>query len=292
MTKLQNWFYRYNAWSFTKHRLWGQCKRAYYYSYIGTALQGSRDFDVHKLKQLKKLDSRFVLQGKLVHEVLEYQLEQLRLGRTIGEEVAREQYIRGVEQYRKNAKHSLVECFNGQAVGEVFFDRIRENGLDQLSLFFGVIWPQLEDSEYLRHEKFDRFKANDRVKAIVKIDYVRSTEGGNVVISDWKTGTDNPKYESKLQIGAYVLWAVKHYKLEPEQVRSELIYLTTGAIRDYEFSTDELEKIRRLIVSDFEEMNESYDISYFDPHPNPRQCLGCHFASVCSHSMTDEQVNR
>lgn len=288
MTKLQGWFYRYNAWSFTKHRLWGQCKRAYYYRYIGTALQRSTDFSIARLKQLKDLDSKLFLQGKLVHELLESQIGQLHTTGDFSEGAASAQYVQQVEHYRRNAKKLLVEYYNGQMVNERFFDRIRGDGLDQLSMFFGVIWPQLADLEYLRHEKFDRFKASDRVQAIVKVDHVSRTKNGQVVISDWKTGIDNPKYESDLQIGAYVLWAMQYYDLQPQQIKSELIYLTTGRVRPYQFSLDDLTKIEKSIVSDFEEMNKSYEIDYFDPYPDARNCLSCRFATVCPRSMIDE----
>ena len=42
---LEDWYHRYNGWSFSKHRLWNLCKRAYYYRYIGTALKESKDLD-------------------------------------------------------------------------------------------------------------------------------------------------------------------------------------------------------------------------------------------------------
>jgi len=291
MVELEDWFYKYNAWSFSKHQLWGKCKRAYYYRYIGTAMKKSEGLDTLRLKKLKDLEPRFALQGKLIHEVLENQIGQHYLGRELSEEGAKIQYTQRVEQYRKMAKRTLIEYFNGEPVNETFFDNIRANGLDQISMFFGVIWPQLKDLEYLRHEKFDRFKVGD-VESIVKVDYISKTKDGKIVVSDWKTGVDNEEYESDLQIGTYVLWAMENYGKEPEEIRSELIYLTTGVMRSYEFSADDLEDIKRKIVDDFEDMNKTFDIDYFPPDPTPRKCLGCHFATVCPHSLAIEQLNR
>lgn len=291
MQQLQSWFYRYNAWSFTRHRLWKQCKRAYYYQYIGRALQNPTDFDIQTLKQLKDLDSRFVLQGKLIHEVIEKQIEQYHCKKKIDEDVAKTQYIGQVEQYRSNAENSLVEYFNGEPVNHVFFDRIRENGIDQISMFFGIVWPQLEDMDYLRHEEFDRFRT-DNTAAIVKIDYVSKTKAGEIIISDWKTGVDNEEYENDLQIAGYVLWATNFYRVKPESVRCELVYLTTGQTRSYRFSERELKEVKQLIISDFGEMNKSYDIQYFEPSPNPRQCLSCNYAAICAHSQASDYLKR
>ncbi|GIK37990.1 MAG: hypothetical protein BroJett011_18230 [Chloroflexota bacterium] len=46
MVQLEDWFYKYNAWSFTKHRLWKECQRGYYCKYIGAALRYATRFNV------------------------------------------------------------------------------------------------------------------------------------------------------------------------------------------------------------------------------------------------------
>ncbi|GIK36914.1 MAG: hypothetical protein BroJett011_07470 [Chloroflexota bacterium] len=288
MVQLENWFYKYNAWSFTKHRLWEECKRAYYYRYIGAALRYSPDFNIQQVKQLKKLDKRFALQGALIHQVLDDQLKQHYLGLSLDEQVARNRYIELVEQSRHNAQNQLVEYYNGAPVNQAFFDRVRENGLDQISLFFGVIWPQLGGLKYLRHEQFDRVKIGE-IEGIVKVDYVSQTQEGTIVISDWKTGADDEEYENDLQIGTYVLWATQFYAVPSAKIKSELIYLTTSARRTHEFPNEQLQNIEQLIVSDFEAMNRTYEINYFEPVPEPAKCLSCPFAQICRYSMAGTQ---
>ena len=288
--ELEDWFYRYNVWSYTKHRLWGICKRAYYYRYIGPALKSAENLNTQKLKRLKMLNSRFALQGILLHEVIENKIGQNHLGREMSESIAKAQYIQRVEQYRRVAKETLTEYFNGEPMNEAFFGSIRANGLDQISMFFGVIWPQLKDLEYLRHEKLDRFKVGD-VEAIVKADYVSKTKDDIIVVSDWKTGANDEKYESELQIGVYVLWAMQYYEKEPEEVRSELVYLRTGIMQSYEFSRGQLEGIKGKVVDDFKDINRTFDIEYFNPDPSPEKCLSCQFATVCPHSMAIEQLD-
>jgi hypothetical protein len=76
MPTLENWFFRYNAWSYSKHRLFDLCKRSYYYRYIGTALKESKDFDIYKLKRLKDLNSKYALEGLLIHGMIENQIGQ------------------------------------------------------------------------------------------------------------------------------------------------------------------------------------------------------------------------
>ncbi|MHA2064607.1 MAG: RecB family exonuclease [Candidatus Thorarchaeota archaeon] len=286
MVELEKWYYKYLGWSFTKHRLWGLCKRAYYYRYIGTAMKESDDFDISKLKRLKSLDSKFVLQGKLIHDILENQIGQHYLGRGLNEDGAKTQYVQLLERYRSTARDTLTEFFNGGAIDDRFFDDCRANGIDQLSMFFGVIWPQLKDLEYEKHEKFDKFPVDD-VEVIVKVDFVSRTKDGKIVVSDWKTGSDKEEYESDLQIGAYVIWAANEYEVPIDDIRAELIYLRTGTMRPRKMSPEVLEDIKKLVVDEFAEMNESLEIESFPANPSHRKCVSCQFATVCPESILE-----
>jgi len=113
MPNLENWFFRYNAWSYSKHRLFDLCKRSFYYRYIGTALKESLDFDIYKLKRLKDLNSKYALEGLLIHGVIENQIGQHYIGRDLNEDGAKAQFVQRVEQYRKTARDTLTEFYNG-----------------------------------------------------------------------------------------------------------------------------------------------------------------------------------
>jgi CRISPR/Cas system-associated exonuclease Cas4 (RecB family) len=284
MAKLQSWFYRYNAWSYTRHRRWEDCKRAYYFNYVGYALDGPTEINVLKIKELKKLDGRFVVQGKIIHEVIEKFIQAVRERQRFDEDTAKEEFIKQIEAYRINAKSNIVEYVNGMSINQNFFDRARENGLDQLGLFFGVIWPQIASYEYLQHEEFDNFFA-DSVKAIVKIDYVCRNKDGTVLIYDWKTGSDKEEYESDLQIAAYALWAHHKYGLPLHQIKCNLVYLTSGVIKTHQFTDQQLNEVKALIHSDFKDMNISYEQENYPPTPDSKKCMSCHFATICASAL-------
>lgn len=286
MVKLQSWFHKYNAWSYTKHRLWGECKRAYYFSYIGTALDRPAEIDVVRLKNLKKLDGRFVVQGKIIHEIVEKHIREYHKTGVIDEICVQDEYIQQIESYRKNAQNNVVEYFNGAPINQTFFDRARENGLDQLSLFWGLVWPQITDYQYLKHEEFDNFFF-DNVKAIVKIDYVCKTGDNRILIYDWKTGSDNEEYENDLQISAYAFWAQQYYHLAPDQIECNLVYLTSGVIKPFQFTDEHFNNLKQLIKSDFDEMNHDYEQESFPPNPSPKHCVSCQFATVCPSALFD-----
>jgi CRISPR/Cas system-associated exonuclease Cas4 (RecB family) len=288
MANFESWFFKYNNWSYSKHRLFNLCKRYFYYRYIGTALKNSNDFDIYKLKRLKDLNSRYALEGLLIHSVIENQIGQHFIGRELNEGGAKSQFVKRVEQYRNTAIDTLTEFYNGLS-DDAFFERVKSEGQEKIGMFFGVIWPQLKDLEYLKHEDFDRFKIND-VEITVKVDYVSKTKNDIIVLTDWKTGADNEEYENDLQIGTYVLWAMQYYQKDPSQIRSELAYLKTGMMHPYEFSPNDLEQIRETIIDDFQKMNASYDIIEYPTSPSGRKCISCQFGTICPDSMKDHFI--
>ena len=273
MVNFKNWFFKYNTWSYSKHRLFDLCKRNFYYRYIGTALKESTDFDTYKLKRLKDLNSKYALEGLLIHGVIENQIGQHYLGRDLNEGGAKSQFVQRVEQYRKTACDMITEFFNGLPKDDEFFDRIRAEGQDKISMFFGVIWPQLKDLEYLKHEDFDKFKIND-VEVTVKVDYVSKTKNDIIVPTDWKTGQDNEEYESDLQIGTYVPLgdAILSENANTDS-KWGLAYLKTGMMRQTEFNDEVLETIRKKIVDDFEQMNLNYEMNNYPASPEPGKCI-------------------
>ena len=47
MADLEKNFFENNSWSFTKHRMWNQCRRQYYYQYIAPYLKFPAPVDVN-----------------------------------------------------------------------------------------------------------------------------------------------------------------------------------------------------------------------------------------------------
>jgi ATP-dependent DNA helicase RecQ len=151
---VEDWFYEYNTWSFTKHKIWNECKRAYYYNYIAPALKQIPEELRQKLRALKSLESRFSLKGKLIHEAIEVHLSQRIPGSDTGKNRAKQYYAKNVNGFRKNAGSNITEYFNGDHIDASFFDRILEEGFLQIDLFFDNIMPEFDNLDYLQHEKF------------------------------------------------------------------------------------------------------------------------------------------
>ncbi len=288
---VEEWFHEYNRWSFTRHRLWNECKLAYYYNYVAPAIFAIDESEKQKLKELKNLKSVDFLEGKLIHEVIETQINRQQRGEVISKLDARRQYAGLVEAIKQNADKNLVECFNGEIIHHTYFDEILYDGLDQIEIFFNNLWPNIKDLEYIRHEKFDDFNLDD-IGVNVKLDLLCKRNDGGFLICDWKTGSDDPRYQNDLQIASYVLWAIQKYGVELNQITCQLVYLKTAKIHEYAFTNTKLEEIKRQIMEDFAEFNKTFDIDYFLPSQSPQKCIKCRFSTICPHSKAGEYLNR
>jgi CRISPR/Cas system-associated exonuclease Cas4 (RecB family) len=287
LSNFEDWFYKFNAWSFSRHQLLNFCNRAYYYRYIAGALKYSPVLNVPKIKRLKSLKSKFVLQGTLIHDAIEDQITQHYLGRNVNQESAQEQYLKRLNGFQVTADDMITEYFNGEQKDTTFFDDIRVSGIEMLDTFFRIVWPNLKPLEYLKHEKFDKFYIS-KIPVTVKLDYITKNNDGKLVLSDWKTGRE--RKESNLQIGIYVLFAMEQYDMLSEDIFSEVIYLgSSGRPRPHKFSTDQLDEIKGIITNDFERMNVSYDIEDFPADPFPKKCICCQFATICPESKHKDQ---
>jgi hypothetical protein len=257
---------------------------------MGLYYTGKRDYDISKIYQLKKLNSKIFLQGSLIHDVIKNQIGQKKVDRELNEDSAINQYLIWVDDKQKVAGKTLVELYNGEVIDPVFFENMKVNGTAQIKTFFRVIWPNLKDSGYIAHEEFEHFKING-ITVTLKPDYVSKSKNGIYTISDWKTGADNEDFENDLQIATYVLWAKEKFKINSSDIHSELAYLSTGNMRSYNFDDDTLESIKSSITEDYKKMNESYDIQTYVSNPCQKNCNSCRFSTICCDTKIDYSSN-
>lgn len=286
MAELDSRFHEKNGWSFSRHSLWNQCKRAYFFQYLGLHYIGEKKYDMRSIPRLKLLNSKIFLKGSLIHDVIKNQIGQHKLGRDPNEESAINQYVKFVEDKQKFVSEFIVESFNGESIEDSFFEDIKTDGIAQIKTFLRIVWPNIKNLDYLIHEEFEHFKVND-ITVTLRPDYVSRSKTGKIVISDWKTGADNEDYENDLQIATYVLWAQEKYAVDPTNIHSELVYLSTGNMRSYNFNPDELEGYKKLITEDFKKMNETYDFQFYTPSPVLRTCNSCRFSKICKDTKMD-----
>lgn len=281
MVELNPKFYEYNGWSFSRSQLYNKCQRAYFFQYIAGYIQRPTQFDTFLISRLKKdLISKIFLQGKLIHHILENQIGQHKLGRDLNEKSAIGQYTLNLKKYQEVGKDIITEFYNGEPLDNAFFDKIRDSGIKQIQTFFNVIWPIFNELDYVEHENKNSFKLGD-IRVFLRPDYVSKTKTGIFVVSDWKTGSDREDYDNDKQLAVYVLWAMYNYEIEPDNIRSELIYLSTGNSRSFSFKYEDLEKTIDFINQNFQCLNKDYEIASFEPKASEANCISCNYAKIC-----------
>jgi RecB family exonuclease len=134
--------------------------------------------------------------------------------------------------------------------------------------------------ECLRHEEFDHFKIGE-VGVTVKVDFVGKKPDGTLVLTDRETGRDDDDYETEPQMAVYVLWAMQYYRMRPDDISTELVFLKTGGTKQFAFFWEQLHDVEELIRREYAAMNASYEYGDFPARPTQRECLSCKFAEVC-----------
>jgi hypothetical protein len=196
---------------------------------------------------------------------------------------AMDAFSKKVSLYKNIGGETFTEYHNGEMIPDSFYASIDENGKTCLQTFFGK-WLGYQNQECLRHEEFDHFSIGD-IGVTVKVDFVGKMPGGTLVLTDWKTGRDDDDYETELQMAAYVLWAMQYYRKSPDDIRTELVFLKTGATKSFSFFWEQVFAVQEMIPKEFAAMNASYEYGDFPAQPSQRECLSCKFAEVCTDSI-------
>jgi CRISPR/Cas system-associated exonuclease Cas4 (RecB family) len=279
MADLDPFFFKINTWSFTKHRVWTRCPRQYYYEYIAPYVRSGPVVSPEKIRWLKNFTSKYVVQGQLIHDLIDQQIQLACDNKPMNYFEAESVFAKKVANYRAIGGETFTESYNGEKIPDSFFTYILANGRTCLATFFAK-WPEYAKRECLRHEQFDHFTIGE-AGVTVKVDFAAKMPDGTIVLSDWKTGKDDDEYESELQMAAYVLWAKEFYNKSADEIATELVFLKTGATKPFAFFEDQLREVREQIAREFAAMNASYEYGDFPARPAQRECMSCKFAEVC-----------
>ena len=247
--------------------------------YIAPYVKSNPIVNPEKIRYLKNFTSRFVVQGQLIHDIIDQQIQFACDRKPMDLFEALSVFMKKVSLYRGVGGETFTEYHNGEKIPDSFFSYIEENGKTCLHTFFAK-WPEYAKRECLRHEQFDHFSIRD-AEVTVKVDFAAKMPDGTIVLSDWKTGKDDDEYETELQMAAYVLWATEFYHVSADKIGTELVFLKTGATKPYAFYEEQLQDTSGKIAEEFAAINASYQYGDFPARPSQRECLSCKFAEVC-----------
>ena len=121
MPDLDPYFHSHNTWSFTKHRVWNRCQRQYYFDYIAPYVKSAPVVDPEKIRYLKNFTSKFVVQGQLIHDIIDDQIKLHCESKPIYPAGAATYYAGKVRLYKDMASEMITEYRNGEPVRGDYF---------------------------------------------------------------------------------------------------------------------------------------------------------------------------
>lgn len=232
--KLENEF----SWSISRHRIFLECPRAYYFRHYGSWGGWEPDADPHVREAylLKRLTNRFAFAGSVVHEVVAGVFNRHRYGREVTAAEAKDRALdllrRGFREsrdgaYREGKAVGLFEHEYEEDIGKREWERIRDRVFRCLDNFFSsdirriVLETRIEN--WLPVDAMDAFPF-EGTRVYVAPDFALKNPQGNALVIDWKTGRPGSSGD-RLQIVCYGLFAREKWGVEPQRAIGELHYL-------------------------------------------------------------------
>jgi len=151
---------------------------------------------------------------------------------------------------------------------------------------FGVV-RNIDFSLWLPIEEFQGFLFED-TKINVKLDFAYKDRDGRITIIDWKTGKSELA-GSDVQLACYTLFAINHWNVDPEKVRTIEYNLRHNRGITNRLDIGEIEEIKGYMRKSIREMKELL----VDPVQNiasphnfakttkKELCSSCNFRRVC-----------
>jgi hypothetical protein len=288
------------TWSFSRSRMFSDCRRAYFYHYYaswGGWERGADEFTrkAYILKNVRNIDAWV---GDIVHQIIKWILENKIGGKSIAFEEAaaksKKMLMQTWEQSRaklwiKSVKYNLnlfEHYYNREPTREELTPKLQKVINSIRNIYESKLlksFSGLSKDNFLTIDELDSFDF-EGIKLFAIPDFAVFKDG--YLIYDWKTG--KPSDKDVLQLSCYVLYAVYKWKAHPAQVKVIPAYLTqdltptpveaVGVDEVKGYIRDSIEEMKS-ILSNVEENRA--DIEKCPKTESVWRCKNCKFQEIC-----------
>jgi len=232
------------SWSKSRDGVFSECQRKYYYNHYGFwgGWDASAEDRVKRIYYLKKLSSKEMWLGSLVHEVVEFVLRRFRVGEAVSLghalSIFRARFEDGffqssLKEYTgfMSKAHKFFEDEYGIGISVEDKKAMLEKGELCVTNFFNSDifmeirrtpiedWITLED--FL---SFDFFGT----KIYLKIDFAMKKDG-RILLYDWKTGRERVA-DVDLQLSTYALYIAQKFGVDVNEIEARVFYLALDKV--------------------------------------------------------------
>ncbi len=299
------------SWSHSRHELFRECLRRYFYHYYGAwgGWRADAEPATRRLYILKQLKGRHLWAGGLVHDAIAELLRPLRHARrdpatsaaTLRERTLAATIDRMRADFRRSRSgayledpqhaSALLEHHYAEPVDDEQWRELAATVRRSIEGFFDGPWlseiEALEPQAFLALEDLDTFEIA-AVPVYVKLDLAHRVAPQGARIIDWKTGRRRPQPDGP-QLGVYALFAIERWRLPAETIEIREVNLSSGEAAAAGVGPALLAQTRAMIEQSIEAMRERL----IDPRANlarmedfpaqvdERVCRSCPFREVC-----------
>jgi PD-(D/E)XK nuclease superfamily protein len=290
------------SWSRTRDNVFKECRRRYFYQYYGAwgGWDANADPLVRRLYVLKKLGTRQMWAGRLVHETIERALLAMRDGHALSEVALIEDTVRQMRLewrgsrdgiYREQPKRTgLFEHEYAVPIRDAEWQALRDHIVRCLRNFHRL--PLLEDIKRTPPERWSFIEdlgsfAFEGTRLFSAPDFGYWNQADRLQLVDWKTGGNGEG--ASLQLGGYAMYALEVLHVELARVDLLEVNLREGKVTAHPWDEVSLDRVRehiRLSVRSMKaylkdpERNLAEE-SNFEKTEEMRICRWCNFRAVC-----------
>ena len=290
------------TWSFSRDRLFKDCKRAYFYHYYASwgGWNKSSDEFSQKAYLLKNMRNVDIWVGDIIHQILKWVIENKKVGNH-----------RGLDEALTKAKQMLMRTWE-QSRSKLWQKNIKQN----LNLFEHYYGPELSrDDLALKMTKVTKSIRNfysselfsslsnisqENILAVDALDFfdfsgvrmfaipdfaLKSSD--EYVLYDWKTG--KPSEKDVLQLSCYILYAQNKWAVFADKISVVPVYLAMDDVLFDPVIPIDQSKVREYIENSISQMravltdqeNNKISIDNCPRTKNEWLCKKCRFREIC-----------
>lgn len=292
------------GWSLSRARMFEECPRRFYYHYYfskaGYAPDAPEEAKLAlEMKTMKSLD---MWVGEVVHQTIQWVLEQAHDGTIASEQEARSDVRRRLSDGWRGSKQqlwrmnpddvcpNLFEHYYSLEVGSAVTDRLKTKALVSAANFMAS-----EILEWITHTPTDRWLPIDKfasfrldgVLMYVKFDFALRGDD-QLTVYDWKTGAPTPDEDRQLTL--YAMYTSDRWHIPIQNVKVCAAHLQPTLELNERFADEiDLDKTRSYLKQSFQTMvkhlrNPARNIAAMDDFPmtgNLLRCVRCNFKGIC-----------
>jgi len=293
------------SWSFSRRRMFEECKRKYYYYYYGSwgGWSTSADSETRLLYILKNLQTRHQWMGSVVHDVLKRIIDTALFGtrplnHTLASTTLHNIMKRDFYNARSGKNHTDPKNFRG--LFELEYDlpvpnqewkRLYTAATSCIDAFFNSPFPDiinhLKYNDRLKIEQFDYFRHNT-IKIFAVPDFIYKNNGIYTII-DWKTGSTTNYTDAKQQLTLYTAFTIDKWNTAINSCTAEIYNLLQQDNETFLITQQDIEETCALMDESIEHMRSLLDsvtentasINRFARCDAMHICRTCFFYQLC-----------